>query len=88
MVCSRCEVVWSEVERKHGALVSQVEGPISRLGSLYCERCGSALPLTSATETLLDKLSQLARFGLSAGGRPILDAGGGSARQPERCVDP
>ncbi|CAN5634236.1 hypothetical protein BH23GEM3_BH23GEM3_13810 [soil metagenome] len=68
--------------------MSHVEGHVGCLGSLYCERCGSALPLTSATETLLDKLSQLARFGLSAGGRPILDAGAGSVRQPERCGDP
>jgi hypothetical protein len=39
---------------------------------LCCERCGEALAHHSSTENFLAKLSQLARFGLCAGDRPIL----------------
>jgi hypothetical protein len=45
---------------------------LERLGMLCCERCGEALAHHSSTENFLAKLSQLARFGLCAGDRPIL----------------
>jgi hypothetical protein len=45
---------------------------MGRLGLLYCDRCGTPVSPPSLTETLLAKLAQLARFGLSAEDRPIL----------------
>jgi hypothetical protein len=42
------------------------------LSLLYCERCAAPLDPPNATETLLAKLMQLARFGLSAEAAPIL----------------
>lgn len=39
------------------------------LEKFVCPRCGAALlPVSAPGEPLLDKLSQLARFGLTAGG--------------------
>ena len=38
-----------------------------------CERCGGALGPDPATEALLAKLTQLARFGLAAEHRPLLE---------------
>jgi len=42
------------------------------LSLLYCERCGGPLGPPDGTGDLLAKLTQLARFGLSAGDAPIL----------------
>ena len=47
---------------------------MNRLRHLTCERCGLVLPTVDDTESLLDKLSQLAQFGLTAEGRPILES--------------
>ena len=43
-----------------------------RLSSLVCDRCGAVLPQEDATDRLLGKLSQLARFGLAAEASPLL----------------
>lgn len=47
---------------------------VNRLRGLTCERCGVVLPTVDTTESLLEKLSQLALFGLTAEGRPLLES--------------
>ena len=60
MLCSRCE--------------KQGDRPVARnrwnaperLNRVLCRQCGAVLPAQDQGERLLDKLSQLARFGLVA----------------------
>jgi hypothetical protein len=47
---------------------------VERLTVLYCEDCGAALPAVDRTELLLAKLSQLARFGLTAEARVLAES--------------
>lgn len=73
MLCDRCEkanTTPGSNQTTAGPLDPQVA---SRLRDLLCERCGAVLPPTDPTETMLEKLSQLARFGLTAEGRPLLE---------------
>jgi hypothetical protein len=42
-----------------------------RLRAAYCSHCGAALPVEENSDVFLDKLSQLAQFGLTAGA-PLL----------------
>ncbi|PYO12214.1 MAG: hypothetical protein DMD31_17240 [Gemmatimonadetes bacterium] len=44
-----------------------------RLGDLLCARCGAVLPMELVTEHLLEKLSELGRFGLAGSPKPLLD---------------
>jgi hypothetical protein len=57
---------------------------IGRLSLLYCDHCGGPLAPPDATETLLAKLSQLARFGLAAGAMPILSTHEAGGTEPDR----
>jgi hypothetical protein len=43
-----------------------------RLKEVMCEACGMLHPPLSQTDRMLRRLSELARFGLAAGGNPIL----------------
>jgi hypothetical protein len=78
MLCPRCDEGSEGVGGK-GARASASGQRIGRLSLLYCERCGSPVAPPSETDTLLDKLAQLARFGLSAANAPLLGSrsGGG-----------
>lgn len=67
MLCRRCSALVSQAG--DGFLV----GVRNRLRDLTCERCGVVLPASDTTESLLEKLSQLASFGLTAEGRPLLE---------------
>jgi hypothetical protein len=42
-----------------------------RLQEVLCSGCGDLLPAINGTEQMLRKLTDLARFGLAAGGGPI-----------------
>jgi hypothetical protein len=75
MQCSECEVLRPGTVRVTTGRISPAHARMGRLSLLYCERCGTPLPPVNTTDTLLAKLSQLARFGLSAGDRPILSDG-------------
>ena len=44
-----------------------------RLCNLLCGECGSVLPPDNPTDRMLHKLAQLARFGLSSEGGPLLE---------------
>jgi len=74
MLCRRCEAIVSPTDlpaARSGR--PTVFGP-NRLRALLCERCGVVLPAVDSTESLLEKLSQLALFGLTAEGRPLLES--------------
>ncbi len=60
MLCLRCE---QKGERT--ALRARWNAP-ERLNRVLCRGCGAVLPASDQGERLLDKLSQLARFGLVA----------------------
>ena len=60
MLCSRCEQL-TERPTSRGRW-----NPPERLHRVLCRGCGAVLPTHDQGERLLDKLSQLARFGLVA----------------------
>lgn len=60
MLCSRCEQNGGRT-----ALRGEWKAP-GRLNRVLCRGCGAVLPAPDQGERLLDKLSQLARFGLVA----------------------
>ena len=81
MLCRRCERrLWSPKVLRFWSSPRSVWGT-EQLGDLICLRCGAVLPTELVTERLLGGLSRLARFGLGAGGRPLLqpDEDGGKA---------
>lgn len=45
----------------------------ARLRPVLCSGCGGVLPEADLTGTMLGKISQLARFGLVDGSRPLLE---------------
>jgi hypothetical protein len=70
MLCLRCEAA---SERQTAIRTSRVEArhrwggvAAERLSRVLCRQCGAVLPEPDAGARLLDKLSQLARFGLVA----------------------
>lgn len=60
MLCLRCEQL-GERPAARGRWVAP-----ERLNRVLCRQCGAVLPAPDQGERLLDKLSQLARFGLVA----------------------
>ena len=50
----------------------EVHVPARRTGAI-CPRCGCPILPTDATDTMLATLARLARFGLDAEGRPLLN---------------
>ena len=60
MVCSRCEQLGDRPVAR-----SRWNAP-EGLNRVLCRQCGAVLPAQDQAERLLDKLSQLARFGLAA----------------------
>lgn len=84
MLCAQCESYPAEVVGRSGFSRPEGKGEWDRLRPIICSRCGSVLPDADQTGTMLGKLSQLARFGLVDGGRPLLEpagVGGGRARR-------
>lgn len=73
MMCSRCEEAQKQRPSGPGARTTASAFGSDRVSGVICDRCGALLPLDS-TENLLAKLSQLARFGLAAEGRPLLES--------------
>ena len=72
VLCRRCEVMVGK-SAGSGPARRTVFG-LNRLRDLTCERCGLVLPTVDDTDSLLEKLTQLAQFGLTAEGRPILES--------------
>lgn len=73
MLCARCELIVSGSGEAAPRVRRRTLLGLHRLRGMTCERCGLVLPRVDATDSLLDKLSQLALFGLTAEGRPILE---------------
>jgi hypothetical protein len=71
MLCPRC-AIGSEGVPGTGAHVAVSVYRVGRLGLLYCQQCGSPISPPNATDSLLEKLAQLAQFGLSAANAPLL----------------
>ena len=76
MLCVRCEAL---LTASTGPSANRTEGlsPVfqeawTRLNTLLCARCGVALSFVDPANSTLERMSQLARFGLAAGARPIL----------------
>jgi hypothetical protein len=72
MLCLRCEAL---SDRAAGVRTSRAQAgnhwggtETERLSRMLCRQCGAVLPVQDPSERLLDKLSQLARFGLVAEG--------------------
>jgi hypothetical protein len=70
MLCLRCEALG---ERQAAVRTNRTEARnrwggagAERLSRVLCRQCGAVLPALDPGERLLDKLSQLARFGLVA----------------------
>jgi hypothetical protein len=70
MLCLRCEALG---ERQSTVRTNRTEARNSwggaaaeRFSRVLCRQCGAVLPAPDAGERLLEKLSQLARFGLVA----------------------
>lgn len=70
MMCDRCRRrpdMWVR-RRRMPVLEAAVR---ERLAQVMCEHCGGVLGMSGAADTMSKKLSQLARFGLNAGGKPL-----------------
>ena len=65
---------WGKRERRRVGLRDESAGVASAdgLSVLLCHRCGAVLPAADAVDTMLRKLTQLARFGIGAESGPIL----------------
>ena len=72
MLCIQCTHLPLAL-RRSGAPSSRRAWRSEHLGVLYCEQCGTVLLPEGTADALLDKLSQLARFGLTGDPRPILE---------------
>jgi hypothetical protein len=71
MLCRRC----ADLEKRRILVRSRAAGPAagdSPWDEVLCGGCGAVLPAEETTEHLLHKLTQLAQFGLAAGGSPPL----------------
>jgi hypothetical protein len=66
MLCARCETRVEQVQRAIDRRGSWTGPGSERLRRVLCHGCGAVLPTPDAGESLLQKLSQLARFGLVA----------------------
>lgn len=73
MACSYCKELFPQGVRRSCGFAPESAREWERLRSVICDQCGAVLPVAPSRETLLDKLVQLARFGLADGATPILD---------------
>lgn len=72
MLCSTCNQISMAILRRSGRALLRGSWEWARLESLICSRCGAVLPERDTAEPLLEKLTQLSRFGLAEGGSPLL----------------
>jgi hypothetical protein len=73
MLCAQCNSLPAAALRRGPAVSAGAAWRSNRPGVCFCERCGALLIPSGDTDALLDKLSQLARFGLVGDPKPILD---------------
>lgn len=73
MVCADCERVLSSLDRRTGKRLRPAPRGDDAFGGMLCARCGALVLPQTSTESMLRKISQLASFGLSGGGEPLLE---------------
>lgn len=71
MLCPSCRELPPDVVVERSRLAGSRPG-WHRLRHVVCDVCNRMLPPEDADHRFLDRLARLARFGLSAGGSPIL----------------
>ena len=71
MLCEKCQRDSGQGKNRHTPPLAQ-PASAERLLGLLCARCGKVLPAEDGTKRLLDKLSQLSRFGLGGESPPLL----------------
>ena len=76
MICGRCEALLNSASFASRTRFDFGE-MAEALATLFCSRCGAMLQPISPEQPMLEKLTQLSRFGLGADDRPLL------ARRPE-----
>lgn len=74
MLCRRCHSLGPDGAHRYRLSRFPSFRGAERIRAMMCVACGSLLPPVDPTDLMLEKLAQLARFGLSAGGRPLLEA--------------
>jgi len=80
MLCNRCDEETAPRDRRRRP---PLEAPAlgGGLSALVCARCGTILPAPDPVRRMLEKLSQLSRFGLGGDSGPLLE------RSPTRSRD-
>jgi hypothetical protein len=73
MLCGSCKKLPRAVTEPASGRTQEGLPGWDRLKLVMCSGCGSLLPPPNATDTMLRTLSRLARFGMIAGARPILE---------------
>lgn len=73
MLCRRCEDLALEGGGRLRSTFPKSRASAGPLGSIICGRCGAVLSAEDHVEPLLDKLAQLAQFGLAGESRPLLE---------------
>ena len=66
MHCDRCSAY------KLDKRLRPTRMPSDGVSAQFCEACGDLLPVRDSVDGMLEKLTQLARFGLDAESRPML----------------
>jgi hypothetical protein len=73
MLCRRCETRSPKAPYRGAPSPARVWG-VERLRELLCTGCGAVLAGEEVAQRLLEKQSQLAKFGLAGPARPLLTA--------------
>ncbi len=71
MICGRCEAFLGSISLAYRARFDFGE-MAEALATLFCSRCGEMLKPVDPERLMLEKLTQLSRFGLGADDRPLL----------------
>ena len=66
VLCDRCNALERDRQRTGHA------GKVASANVHFCDACGDLLPVRDSIDGMLQKLTQLSRFGLDAESNPIL----------------
>ncbi len=71
MICGRCEALLNSTSFTSRARFDFGE-MAEALATLFCSQCGAMLQPIDPEQPMLEKLTQLSRFGLGGDDRPLL----------------
>lgn len=74
MLCRHCQSLGPDGAHRYRLSRFPSFRGAERIRAMMCVACGTLLPPVDPTDLMLEKLAQLARFGLSAEGGPLLEA--------------